>query len=100
MAFYGGISADSINANAQSALLQLRVALQRCTDIHKWLAAGSAADLVTAGIANTTDANDILSAFADADGLNQVFLTGTDSRNPGAGYVYANSTRAITGPLS
>ena len=103
MAIYGGVTAASINANAQSALLQLRAALARCSDMHSWLAAYSAADLVAAGVASTADANDILAAFADADALNQLYKTG---QPPGtypqaaSAYVYANSTRVVIGPLS
>ena len=103
MAIYGGVTAASINANAQSALLQLREALARCTAFRQWLAAYSASDLVTAGIASTADANDILGAFADADALNQIYLTGLPPGSypqPGSAYVYASSQRVIVGPLS
>lgn len=99
MAIFAGISQAFVTNNAQSALSQLREALQRCTEIRQWLAAYSSSDLVALGF-SSADASAILSAFADADGLNQVYLTGTDSRDPGAGYVYANSQRVIIGPLS
>lgn len=90
-------TSGQILQKAQSTILQLRVALEACADLESWAAGISQADLVTAGF-TSADASAVLSALADANGLAQIYKTGTDPRNPGAGYVYANSQNVVIGP--
>jgi hypothetical protein len=100
MAIYSdGITVDYVNSNAQAKLAALRRALHDVADFYAWLSAYAPADLVSLGF-SAAGAQDIFSAFADANGMAQIYNTGTDSRNPGAGYVYANSQRVVIGPLS
>lgn len=102
MAVFGGVTQAFVTNNAQSALSQLRAALERCNDVHLWLAAYASADLVALGF-SSADATAILSALADAAALASIYNTG---QPPGtypqaaSAYVYGNSQRSVIGPLS
>lgn len=100
---------NAANANAatlvyqvQQALAQIRSAMQTAEALHDWSAGTALADLTAAAPDGPgmpqADAQAILSACADAYGLSQLYNTGTDPRNPGAGYVYGASQKIVIGP--
>jgi hypothetical protein len=103
--FTAGITEAYIVNNAQNALVQLRDALDRVNDFYLWLSAYAATDLEAAPISmDSVSAGNLLSAFADAHALYQIYTTG---QAPGAypqvtgtPYVYAASQRIVIGPLS
>jgi hypothetical protein len=95
-------SAAQIIAQVQVALAQFRSGLAIAGSLYGWSSGVALDDLTAAppdgpGMAQA-DAQDLLSAIADANGLLQLFLTGTDPRNPGAGYNYGASVRLVIGP--
>jgi len=95
-------SAAQIITQVQVALAQFRTALQVAGSLYGWSAGVALNDLTAAppdgpGMAQA-DAQDLLSAIADANGLLALFTTGTDPRNPGAGYNYGASVRRVIGP--
>ena len=99
--FTGGLTQQGMTAQVQAKMTALREALNDAMDLHNWLAAFAAADLVTAFGYSTADASAILSAVADASALCQVYLSGqAPSSYPQVTgpYVYATSIRAIIGP--
>jgi hypothetical protein len=98
---FGQFTLAQIESSVQNALVALRNDLTRLQNIHAWLSAYSAGDFEGAPLSMpAADATAIFSAVADANGLAQLAFTGTDSRNPGAGYVYMSSVNAVAGPLS
>jgi hypothetical protein len=104
--FPAGTNGPQIIALAQSALVNLRNALESCHDIRQWLAAYSAADLEAAPVnLDAASASALLSAFADADALYQMYNTGTLASPPNGyttpgTYVFGASQRVVVGPLS
>lgn len=103
MAIFGGISQAYITNNAQAKLSALRNALIDAEQMYLWLSQYANADLVALGFASA-DATDILSAFADANALYQIYMTGqapgTYPQVTGTPYIYAASQRTVIGPLS
>lgn len=102
--FPAGITSQYIVNNAQAKLAALRNALTQCEQFYQWLSAYSAADLEAAPVSlDAVSAPAIFSAFADANALYQIFMTG---QPPGtypqasSAYVYAASQRVVIGPLS
>lgn len=102
--FPAGITEAYIVNNAQAKLAALRNALIDCEQFYLWLAAYAAADLEAAPVSmDAPSATAIFSAFADANALYQVYVTG---QAPGSypqvtgPYVYAASQRVVIGPLS
>jgi hypothetical protein len=103
--FTAGITEQYIVNNAQSALVQLRDALDRVNDYYLWLSAYAATDLEAAPISmDSVSAGNVLSAFADAHALYQIYNTGqAPSSYPqvtGTPYVFGASQRIVIGPLS
>lgn len=102
--FPAGVTQQFIVNNAQSKLANLRNALVACEQFYLWLSGLSAADLEAAPISlDATSATALLSAFADANALYQIFTTGLPPGSypqPASAYVYGNSQRVIIGPLS
>lgn len=104
MTMFNGSNASpqAIIGQVQSALAQIRAAVPVAEALNGW-ASGVALDDLTAqppdgpGLPEA-DAQAILSACADAWGWVQLYNTGTDSRNPGPGYVYGASQRIVIGP--
>ena len=97
-----GTQASSLIGQVQTALASFRSGIEAATDLYGWSSGVSLPDLTAAppdgpGL-EETDAQDILSACADANGLLSLFLTGADPRNPPAGYNYGNSIRRVLGP--
>ena len=104
--FPAGTNTSQVVALAQNALTALRSALVDCHNIRQWLAAYAAADLVAAPVSlDSTSANALLSAFADADALYQLYTTGALT-SPPSGYTtpgtysFGASQRVVIGPLS
>lgn len=91
----GTTSSQQIIAQCTNALTRLRDAFNDCTEQHLFLNAHIATDLEALGMDPNT-AQGLMNAMADAWGLGQIQNTGTDPRNPGAGYVYATSQREFT----
>lgn len=102
----------AIIAQVQVTLLQIRDAMNAATALGEW-GAGVSLDELTAPPApvdgsgdggpygpgmNSGDAQAVLSACADAAGLASLYNTGTDPRNPPAGYNYGASQRLVIGP--
>lgn len=102
--FPAGITEQYIVNNAQSKLAALRNALTQCEQFYQWLSAYAATDLEAAPInMDAPSATALLSAFADANALYQIYTTGLPPGSypqPASAYVYANSQRVIVGPLS
>jgi hypothetical protein len=92
---------QAIAAQAQNRLQQLRNALISAEQYFLWLSAYAQSDLVAVGF-SAADATAILSAFADANALYQIYVTG---QPPGtypqaaSSYVYAASQRVLVGPI-
>lgn len=97
MPVFGGISASNITTGAQSRLMTLRLALQAADDYYLWLSGYSTSDLVTAGIASTADAQDLLNAFADAHELS-VLANGGGLNAYTLPYNFLTSMRVVIGP--
>lgn len=102
--FETGTSPQAVVNQVSGVLTQLRNSLAAAKELQLWAAGVSISDLIALGFEpdaddNTTsaDAVAIKSALADADGFAQLFDTGTDARNPGAGYIYGQSIRAVIG---
>lgn len=103
--FTAGITEQYIVNNAQNALVQLRDALNRVNDFYLWLSAYAATDLEAAPVSmDSVSAGNVLSAFADAHALYEIYMTGqapsTYPQVTGTPYVYGVSQRVIIGPLS
>lgn len=98
MAVFGGVNGGTITDTVVTLARSTRDVLTRAGEVHAFLAGLSLADLQGLGM-SAGDAQAILNASADLAGLADLYSTGTDHRNPGAGYVYAASSRAIVGPL-
>lgn len=103
--FPAGTNGPQVIATAQNALTALRSALEDCDNIHKWLAAYAATDLEAAPInLDAASASAILSAFADASALYQLYTTGalvsppSGYTTPGT-YSFGASQRVVIGPL-
>lgn len=95
---YSGISVQLVQQRIVSLIGSLRdVLTQLQLEESQWVAF-TAAQLEAAGL-SSSDYTFLSAALADANGLANVTFTGTDSRNPGAGYVYFNSMKQLVGPL-
>ncbi|HEY2638950.1 MAG TPA: hypothetical protein VGI66_03575 [Streptosporangiaceae bacterium] len=105
MAMLSIYTSSDIIHNGLTILMNLNRALLAAEAYQTWLAGQSVASLTAAqpngpGM-DANDAQDLLDAFADANGLKQLAYTGTDSRpgtNPGATYKYMGSIIATLGP--
>ena len=104
--FTAGITEAYIVNNAQAKLAALRNALHDCDNFYQWLTAYAAADLQAAPISmDSTSAQQLFAAFADADALYQLYTTGALA-SPPTGYVtpgtykFGASQRTVIGPLS
>jgi soluble lytic murein transglycosylase-like protein len=97
----GNTSPQSVISQVQQGLAQIRSAMQTAEALHDWAAAVAQADLTNpppAGLGMpAADAQAILSACADAYGHFLLYSTGTDPRNPPAGYVYGASQKLVIG---
>lgn len=93
---------QQIISQVQLALVQIRNAMETAQELGGW-GAGTALDDLTAqppdgpGLPDA-DAQAILSACADANGLSLLYGTGTDPRNVSPGYVYGASQKTVIGP--
>jgi hypothetical protein len=97
MAVFGGITASNITTGAQARLMSLRLALQAADDYYLWLSGYNAGDLVAAGLANSTDAQYLLNAFADAHELS-VLANGGGLGTYTLPYNFMTSMRVVIGP--
>lgn len=94
------VNGQLIINNVQALLAQIRDAnTSKAQYLHDFQAEVSLADLTAVppdgpGLDSAT-AQALLSACADAWGHAQLYQTGTDSRNPGAGYVYGASQKLV-----
>lgn len=96
----GQMTAQGIINSVQSKLANLQNALQAAADTYGWLSAYAVADLEAVGL-GAADAQDLLTAAADANALAQINLTGLPPGSypqPPSDYVYAASQRLIIGP--
>lgn len=93
------ISGAEILGDAVNICKAVRDALAAAGQLQTYLAGLALTDLEGAPLnMSASDAQAVKSAIADAAGLNAVLTTGTDSRNPGAGYVYLSSMAVLIGP--
>ena len=104
MAVFGGVNGAQIQNAAVTLCKALRDDLAHITQLQQYLAGLSVADLTSLLSPSPTaaaDAQDIMSAVADAAALASIYSTGqppgTYPQAPAA-YVYANSQRVIIGP--
>jgi hypothetical protein len=102
--FTAGITEQYIVNNAQSVLGQLRDALDRVNNFYLWLSAYAATDLEAAPVSmDSVSTGNLLSAFADAHALYQIYNTGQAPASypqVASPYVYGASQRIVVGPLS
>jgi hypothetical protein len=103
--FPAGITEQYIVNNAQAKLAALRDALVECEEFYKDVVAPYAVtDLEAAPISmDSVSATAIFSAFADANAMYQIYMTGLPPGTypqPASAYVYANSSNVVIGPLS
>lgn len=96
-----GSSPQMIVQQVQQALAQVRDAMTAAQYLHDFTGSVSLADLTALppdgpGMDQPT-AQAILSAGADAYGHMLLYQTGTDPRNPPAGYVYGASQKIVLG---
>lgn len=90
---------NMIIQQVQAILAQIRDAMAAAEYLSDFQNAVALGDLTAAppngpGMDSTT-AQDLLSACADAYGHSLLYQTGTDPRNPGAGYVYGASQKIV-----
>lgn len=97
MAIYSTIAGQQVQAKFNQLFAQLTDILHQLQLEESKLAAFADVDLETAGI-SAGDLTFLKSAAADGKGIADVYFTGTDTRNPGAGYIYFNSVKQILGP--
>lgn len=98
MAILPGTATDAqVLGNTVNALIGLRKAYERIEELHSFTAGVAVADLTGLGLDPGT-AQGILNALADAHGEYMIRTTGSDPRNPGAGYIYAASQNQLIGP--
>lgn len=96
-AFTGdGKTAASITNAVQIQLGALRTALERCQDIYRWTSGLGLPDLEAIGF-TASDAQDILSAVADANSLAVLYYGGTFGGS--LPYNFSASQAAVLGPL-
>lgn len=100
MPMLSNVTGQEIVSNAQTILLNLRRSLKAAEDFQRWLSGLAVTDLTASpGPAmSTNDAQDIMNAMADANGLAQLYRTGTDPRTLPAGYNYGTSQVNVLGP--
>jgi hypothetical protein len=97
MTIYSQINGQRIQSNFYSLFATLNDVFMQLQNEEARLIAFADADLESSGI-SANDLPFLKAAAADANGLANVFFTGTDPRNPGTGYVYFNSMKQILGP--
>lgn len=100
--FSAGITEAYVTNNAQSKLVALRDALEDVENFYLWLSAYTLSDLESLGF-SSNDGQAILNAFADANAMYQIYMTGQPPGSypqPASDYVYATSQRVVIGPLS
>ena len=104
--FPAGTTTQSVVSGAQGKLATLRDALRDCDNFYQWLKAYSAADLEAAPVnLDAASAQAILNAFADADALYQLYVTGalvsppSGYTTPGT-YAFGASQRVVIGPMN
>lgn len=100
MAIYGPITMAMVNQLVTQKLSALRAALDDVADLYQWTSGLVDTDLTGIGFASA-DADDILSAVADANGLAQIGATGLPPGSypqPASAYVYEASWARIIGP--
>lgn len=95
------VNGQVIVNNVTTALAQIRSAMTAARYLHDFSSAISLNDLTAVppdgpGLDSAT-AQALLSACADAYGFSQLYDTGTDPRNPPAGYVYGASQKLVLG---
>lgn len=102
--FTTGTSPQAVVNQVSGVLANLRNSLAAAKELQLSLAGVSIQDLIAFGFTpdpddgtQSADAQAIKSAVADADGFAQIFDSGADSRNPGAGYIYGQSIRNVIG---
>lgn len=102
MPVFGQLSQGQLVTNAQARLQALRDALVNAQQFYLWLSAYAASDLETAPLnLAAADATALLTAFADANALADIYETGLPPGTypqPASAYVYAASMRAVIGP--
>jgi hypothetical protein len=94
-------NANVIITQVQTALAQIRAAMNAAANLNGWASGIALTDLTAAspdgpGMADA-DAQALLSACADAYGLSLLYTTGTDPRNVATGYNYGASQRLVLG---
>lgn len=97
MTIFGGISQSNISTNAQARLMSLRMALEAANDYYQWISAYSLTELEAIGY-TATDAQALLSAFADAAQLYNLYSGGTLGNSYSLPYNFSASQRIIIGP--
>ena len=99
--FATGISQEQCLAAIQGKLKAIRDSLDAAKVLHAWAAGLSTDEIAAATGLSGADAQTLQSAMADADGLSDLYSTGTDGRNPppGPGYVYGASQIQVIGPV-
>lgn len=98
MPVFGGLTPQQFINYAQLALVRHRDALLDVKKVSDGIAGYSQQDLINAGL-TAAEASAITAAIADGMGEYNIHYSGSDPRNPGAGYIYASSQEAVIGPI-
>lgn len=98
--FTTGLTQAQVLASIQAKLLNLRNALADVQDLYGWSSGLAVSDLEGIGF-DASDAQEILSAIADANALADIYTTGQPPASypqAASAYVYATSQRQVIGP--
>jgi hypothetical protein len=92
------ITVAGLNQTLGAILLNLETALDQINEMNTYLSATGSAGLQTLGF-TSTDANNVMSAWADAYKLYQIFHDSTSSSNPTVtvGYDFTTFIKLLTG---
>jgi 5,10-methylenetetrahydrofolate reductase len=88
-----------VAGNVVKVLVDVRDALDAAANLYRWSSGVALADLVAVGF-SSDDAQAILSAIADANAVNDFYLTGQPPPaypQAASSYVYAASQARVTG---
>jgi len=101
---FDNLTAAQIMSAIQNNCVALRNALYQFAKDEAWLSQYNQEDFTAVppdgpGL-SANSVSMTFSAVADGNGLGKLATTGTDPRNPGAGYVYMESIDALAGPYS
>jgi hypothetical protein len=91
------LTPQSVIAQVSQGLVIVRAAMDVAGDLYAWSSGVAESDLEGIGM-SSGDAGAILSAVADAYGLNRHYNTGVADGTYPSGYIFGASQRIVIGP--